>query len=165
MAIRTPVSVNEYLRTSYPNPEPEYRDGEIEERSVPDYKHGAAQANLSALFLRERGRRLYPATETRLQLSPERYLIPDVAVFSPVPPTERFPSSPPLIVIEVLSDDDRMSQVREKLAEYKAWGVPHVWLVDPGTRRLYVCAATLHEVTSLDLPDLGLRLTPSDIFD
>jgi Uma2 family endonuclease len=68
-------------------------------------------------------------------------------------------------VIEVLSDDDRMSQVREKLAEYRVWGVPHVWLVDPRTRRLYACEAILHEVTSLDLPDLGLSLAPSDIFD
>jgi Uma2 family endonuclease len=165
MAIRTPVPVEEYLRTRYPNPEPEYRDGEIEERSVPDYKHGAAQASLAAFFRRERARRFYPATETRLELSPDRYVIPDVAVFYPVPPTERFPSSPPLIVIEVLSDDDRMSQVREKLAEYRVWGVPHVWLVDPRTRRLYACEAILHEVTSLDLPDVGLSLAPSDIFD
>jgi len=51
----------------------------------------------------------------------------------------RVPDAPPLLVAEVLSLDDRLTAVREKLEEYKAWGVAHVWLVDPHTKRLYMC--------------------------
>ncbi len=42
-----------------------------------------------------------------------RYPIPDVAVFCPVDPAG-VPETPPLVAIEILSPDDRMSDVREK---------------------------------------------------
>jgi hypothetical protein len=35
------------------------------------------------------------------------------------------PDTPPLIAIEILSPDDLLTEVREKLEEYRAWGVPH----------------------------------------
>ena len=166
MATKAAVPVEEYLQASYPNPDPEYRDGEIVERSVPDYKHGATQSNLAAFFRQHRTRhRLFVAVETRLRVGPRRFMIPDVTVFHPEPPAERFPSSPPLVVIEVLSDDDPMSSVREKLEEYRAWGVRHVWVVDPQGHRLYECDSGLHEVDALRLPDLGLEVTPTDAFD
>lgn len=75
------------------------------------------------------------------------------------------PDAPPLLVAEVLSFDDRLTAVREKLEEYKAWGVPHVWLVDPHGRRLYVCDKALMEVTSLQMPELSIELLPGRIFD
>ena len=75
------------------------------------------------------------------------------------------PDSPPLVAIEVLSPDDRLSAVREKLQEYRAWGVPHVWLVDPHSRRLYNCDTGLTEVTSFAVPELGVNLGPAEIFD
>jgi Uma2 family endonuclease len=73
------------------------------------------------------------------------FLIPDVAVFYPHEPG-LVPDTPPLIAIEILSPDDRLTKVREKLEEYRAWGVPHVWLVDPHSRRLYSCDEGLREV-------------------
>jgi Uma2 family endonuclease len=91
-------------------------------------------------------------------------LIPDVAVFYPTEPS-RVPDAPPLLVAEVLSLDDRLTAVREKLEEYKAWGVPHVWLVDPHGKRLYICDKGLMEVTSLQVPELGIELQPDRIFD
>jgi Uma2 family endonuclease len=91
-------------------------------------------------------------------------LIPDVAVFYPHEPA-RVPDTPALVVVEVLSLDDRLTAVREKLEEYKAWGVPHVWLVDPHTKRLYMRDQGLVEVTSLRIPELGIELLPNRIFD
>jgi Uma2 family endonuclease len=55
--------------------------------------------------------------------------------------------------------------VREKLEEYKSWGVPHVWLVDPHTKRLYMCDQVLVEVTSLQIPELSIELLPNQIFE
>jgi len=65
----------------------------------------------------------------------------------------------------VLSLDDRLTAVREKLEEYKAWGVAHVWLVDPHTKRLYMCDKVLVEVTSLQIPELSIELLPNQIFE
>ena len=58
-----------------------------------------------------------------------------------------------------------MPDVRNKLAEYRAWGVSHVWLVDPHSRRLYTCDAELFEVSTLRIPELNIEVTPADIFE
>jgi Uma2 family endonuclease len=139
MGVSTGVSVEEYLHSSFPGIDREYRDGALVERSMPDYLHGKTQALLNALFMALRKElRLYPCSETRMKLRAGRFLIPDVAVFHPDEPG-LVPDTPPLIAIEILSPDDRLSEVREKLEECRAWGVPHVWLVDPHSRRLYNC--------------------------
>jgi Uma2 family endonuclease len=93
------------------------------------------------------------------------YLIPDVAVFWPSAPTLLVPDCPPLVAIEILSPDDRLSAVREKLQECRAWGVPHVWLVEPHSRRLYTCDTGLTEVNSFAIPELSAELGRGDIFE
>jgi len=164
MGAKTAISVEQYLHTSFPDLDREYRDGEIVERSLPDYLHGRAQGALFAFFWALRSKfPLFPCVETRMRLRSNLVLIPDVAVFYPTEPPP-VPETPPLIVIEVLSADDRMSAVREKLDEYKQWGATHVWLVDPRARRLYTCDANLVEVTALRVPELGIELLPEQIF-
>jgi Uma2 family endonuclease len=164
MGASTAVSIEDYLRTSFPDLDREYRDGEIVERSMPDYLHGKAQLLLGIFFAMLRRRLpLFPASETRLRMGP-KVLIPDLSVFYPNEPPNQ-PTEPPLIAIEILSPDDRLSAVREKLEEYRAWGVPHVWLVDPHSRRLYTCEAGLTEVASLKVPELEIELKPADVFD
>ena len=165
MGVHTAISVDEYLHTAFPGVDREYRDGEIIERSLPDYLHGKCQGLLVAFFIALRKRySLYPCTETRMRLRPGRVLIPDVAVFHRNEPP-RVPDTPPLLIIEILSLDDPMTDVRDKLEEYRAWGVPHVWLVDPNSRRLYTCEGALAEVPSLKIAELEVILKPSDIFD
>ena len=75
------------------------------------------------------------------------------------------PDAPPLLVAEVLSVDAPLTTVREKLEEYKAWGVRHVWLVDPHSQRMYTCDAALTQVQTLRVPELNLVITPADIFE
>ena len=165
MGAKTAIPVEEYLHTSFPGVDPEYRDGELVERAMPDYLHGRTQALLSFFFEALRRKlSVYVSVETRIKLREGLYLIPDVAVFWPSKPG-LVPDSPPLVAIEVLSQDDRLASVREKLQQYRAWGVPHVWLVDPHSRRLYICDSGLTEVTSLAIPELNLQLASLDIFD
>lgn len=38
------VSVDEYLHTSFPDLDREYRDGELVERTLPDYLHGSRKS-------------------------------------------------------------------------------------------------------------------------
>ena len=48
------------------------------------------------------------------------------------------PDTPPFVVIEILSKDDRYAEVIQKLDEYREWGVPNIWLIDPITKHLSV---------------------------
>jgi Uma2 family endonuclease len=164
MSARTGVPVEEYLHTSFPGVDKEYRDGELVERSLPTYQHGRIQGVLFALFFALRPRvAVYPCVETRMKVRTGLYRIPDVSVFFLDEPPE-VPESPPLIAIEILSQDDRMASAREKLEEYRNWGVKHVWLVDPQSQRMYTCDGGLAEVAKLTVPELNLEIQPSDIF-
>lgn len=80
MATKSAVSLEDYLHTSYPIPDPEYRDGEIVERGAPDYTHGRTQLKLGSFFeaCREQ-HRLFAAVATRVRVGPVRVLVPDVA--------------------------------------------------------------------------------------
>jgi Uma2 family endonuclease len=78
---------------------------------------------------------------------------------------DSYPDQPPFVALEILSLDDKFTELREKLETYRQWGVPHVWLVDPYSRRMYTCDAGLMEVPTLQIPELSLTLTPAEIFD
>jgi len=165
MGAKTGLSVEEYLHTSFPDLDREYRDGELVERSLPDYLHGKTQLLLAGFFAALRKQlSIFPCTETRMKIRTGRYAIPDLAVFWPEEPP-RVPETPPLIAIEILSLDDRLAEVRDKLEEYKAWGVAHVWLVDPQSRRMYTCETGLVEAQSLKISELGVEITGPDIFE
>jgi Uma2 family endonuclease len=166
MGIKAALPVEEYLRTSYPDLDKEYRDGELVERSLPDYLHSRTQGLL--VMLLGALRKVFPVfvcPELRVQVRPGLIRIPDVSVYYPNEPQERVPAAPPFVAIEILSPDDRMTDVRNKLAEYRAWGVSHVWRVDPHSKRMYTCDAELVEVSTLKIPQLGIEVTPADIFE
>jgi len=166
MGAKSAISAEQYLRTSFPDLDKEYRDGEIVERSLPDYLHAKTQGLLVAFFAALRKRLpVFVCPELRLRVRQGLYLIPDVSVFYQDEPQQRVPETPPLLAIEILSSDDRLTKVREKLEEYRTWGVPHVWLVDPYAKRMYTCDAGLNEVPSLRIPELGIEVTPADIFE
>ena len=166
MGARAGISVDEYLHTSFPDLDREYRDGKLVERCVPDYLHGRTQALLLVFFEPLRKKlSFYACSETRVKVREGLYLIPDVSVFRPSPPPSSVPDQPPFIAVEILSPDDRLNAVREKLEEYKSWGVAHVWLVDPHSRRMYTCDAGLTEVPFLRIPELGVEVRPGEIFE
>ncbi len=166
MGAKTAASLDEYLRTSFPDLDREFRDGEIVERASPDRLHSRTQV-LIAFFFEALRKRLsvFAHTELCLRLREGLVLIPDVCVYWPEEPASRFPDVPPLVAIEILSADDRLTAVRDKLEEYRAWGVQHVWLVDPHSRRMYTCNAGLTEVATLRVPEIDAELTPGDIFE
>ena len=165
MGAKTGLSVQEYLHTSFPDLDREYRDGEVLERSLPDYLHGKTQLLLAAFFAALRKRlSIFPCTETRMRIRSRRYVIPDLAVFWPDEPSG-VPEIPPPVAVEILSLDDRLAEVRDKLEEYKTWGVPHVWLVDPHSRRMYTYQAGLIELPALQISELGVEVTGRDIFE
>ena len=165
MGTKAALPVAEYLRTAFPDLDKEYRDGVLVERSLPDYLHSKTQRLLIVLLSSlEKVFPVFVSPELRLRVRPGLYRIPDVSVFFPNEPQEGVPSTPPFVAIEILSPDDRMTDVRNKLAEYREWGVTHVWLVDPHSKRMYTCDAELVEVSTLKISELDLELKPADIF-
>ena len=166
MKSKAALPVEEYLHTSFPDLDKEYRDGELVERSLPDYLHSKTQGLLVALFVALR--KTFPVfvcPELRVRVRTGLIRIPDISVYYPHEPKERVPTTPPFVAIEILSPDDRMAIVRSKLAEYRTWGASHVWLVDPHSKRMYTYDAELVEVLTRQIPELNLELTPADIFE
>ena len=100
-----------------------------------------------------------------MRLSGDLFRIPDLAVFAAAPPLEQAPSSPPLIVVEIASPDDHLQDFLQKLEEYRAWGVRHVWVVEPELKKFYVYTATgLTQVSQFDLPQFGFLVIAAELF-
>jgi hypothetical protein len=51
MGAKSAIPAEEYLHTSFPGVDPEYREGELFERAIPDYLHGRTQL-LLGIFLK-----------------------------------------------------------------------------------------------------------------
>jgi Uma2 family endonuclease len=154
-----------YLRSTF-EPDAEFVRGEIAERSTADYLHSKIQGLLLIWFGRLMERhRVQPCPELRMRLGPGVYRVPDISLIAGPEPEVRFPDTPPLVTVEIVSLDDRYSDVVEKLEEYREWGVPHVWLVDPHKKRLSVYNESgLQDVTSLTLPEYNFEIPAEQLF-
>lgn len=137
MPVATQVSVSEYLKTSY-DPDCDYVDGEVVERKVGERTHARAQGvSLSLLMGQEKLLGVTVLPEQRVQVKPTRFRIPDICVLAPGAPREEIITHPPFLCVEVLSKDDTMSAIMERVEDYLAMGVPNVWIVDPWRHRGY----------------------------
>jgi Uma2 family endonuclease len=138
MATLSPISLQQYLETSY-RPDREYVDGELRERQVGKYEHARIQALLTAWFVNhERDWHIAAVTEQRMQVRQDRIRIPDVAILLPGPHPEIL-VDPPLLVVEILSPDDTYSDTQERAHDYRNMGVETVWIIDPKTRSGRMC--------------------------
>lgn len=166
MATQAFVSPAQYLAMSFDGLDREYVDGELKERGMPTYLHARIQARLCELFgkLGEQFP-VFAAPELRLSLDANRlYRIPDLSVFAGAEPREPIPSHPPLIAIEIVSPDDRLSDTLQKFEEYRNWGIRHIWMVDPQAKRLFVYDGHgLHGVDQLELPEFAFVIRPADL--
>ncbi len=135
------IPVVEYLASSY-RPDCDYLEGEVRERNLGDQLHSIVQAFFTGVFRvnsRTWGVRALP--EMRVQVRLERYRVPDVCVIGRQTAFERILTRPPLLCIEVLSPGDSLSELQERVDDYAAMGVQHIWAVDPMRRRAYIASA------------------------
>ena len=160
-------TVREYLRTSW-SPDREFVDGRIEERNLGEKEHSLIQRYLTFLFMLKRaewGVEVFP--ELRTQTRTTRFRVPDVLVMRAVDKFERYVTQPPLIAIEILSPEDRLSAMQAKAAEYRQFGVENIWIIDPEPRIAYrYSGSALEEVHTGELivPDSPIRLVLSEMF-
>ena len=72
---------------------------------------------------------------------------------------------PPCVAVEILSPGDTATRLREKLLEYRALGVPHIWVIDPYARAISEFSSDgLRDVRSMLMPELGIEITPAEVF-
>ena len=53
-------------------------------------------------------------------------------------PIEPVFTQPRLICIEILSKDDGLRDMQERVTDYRNPGVPNVWILDPVSHRVYI---------------------------
>ncbi len=160
-------TVREYLRTSW-SPDREFVDGRIEERNLGEKEHSIIQRYLTFLFDLKRvewGVKVFP--ELRTQTRATRFRVPDVLVVRAGEKFERYVTEPPLIAIEILSPEDTLRAMQAKAAEYRLFGIEHIWIIDPEPRIAYRYAdAALEEVRTgeLSVPGTPIRVVLSEMF-
>jgi Uma2 family endonuclease len=164
MATTTFVPIETYLRTER-EPDCEYVDGAIVERPMPEYDHSTWQFAL-LLFFSANGRKwnIRARAELRTQVSPTRFRVPDVTVLSRSAPVEQITVTPPLAVFEILSPENTMTGMLEKLADYERMGISGIWVIEPKKHVAYgYSAGKLETVQTLGLPTLGVTFTLENI--
>lgn len=125
------VPLEEYLRGCY-KPDRDFVNGELQERNLGEIEHSEMQLAILLWFVRHAEQwRITPLPEMRVQISGDHYRVADVAVISTDAPREKALVTPPLIVVEILSVEDRVQRYRERLDDYLVMGIPHIWVIDP----------------------------------
>jgi len=168
MPAQDEISVEEYLRTSY-RPDCDYIDGHIEERNLGEWDHANLQTAIAIYFGNRRKQwGINVVVEQRVQVSPTRFRIPDVCVILGEPDGQIL-RKPPFICIEVVSPEDRLNRLEQRIEDFLAMGVAYVWVIDPQTRKAYAAtqASGLFEVRTgiLATENPAIELPLNEIFE
>jgi Uma2 family endonuclease len=163
------VSVEEYLHTSY-RPDCDYVDGEVQERLWGEFDHSRAMTEiLCYLITRYPGLRRRVLPSLRVRVSATRVRVPDICVLAEDAPEEQVVMFPPVLCIEILSPEDRMTRFMEKLKDFVEMGVPACWIIDPIARRAWNAASgtsgILAETTDGVLRASGLEMVLADVLE
>jgi Uma2 family endonuclease len=165
MSSATSISVREYLTSCY-SPDRDFVDGRVEERDVGEHDHAAVQAALILWFgQRQSEWNIEVLPEQRIRVSPTKFRVPDVCLVSLDEPVEQILTKPPLACIEILSPEDTLRRMQERVDDYRAFGVANIWVLDPATQRGYDCRSSgFLGATDFAIPDTPIRLVLSELF-
>jgi len=165
MSSTTSISVTEYLSSSY-SPDRDFVDGRVEERNVGEHDHAAVQAALILWFGRRQNEwNIEVLPEQRIRISPQRYRVPDICVVSLEEPVEQILTKPPLACIEILSPEDTLRRMQDRVSDYRDFGVPNIWVLDPDTEKGYDCTSSgFLDATEFTIVGTPIRLVLSELF-
>jgi Uma2 family endonuclease len=144
MATTSGLTLEQFLSREETKPASEYACGAVFQKPMPDGPHAAIQ-----LFL---GVMLYPFlartglgrafTELRCVFGPpgrQRAYVPDfVYVAQSKLPIPRHLQAAPDLAVEILSPDQHMPALLDKIQFYLLYGVQMVWVIDPATASVAV---------------------------
>jgi len=160
------ISPGEYLSTVY-EPDCEYVDGELVERNTGELEHSGLLGIIMPLLYNQRlqyGIHIFPVLH--IQVAATRYRVPDITVTTQKV-RGRILREPPFLCIEVLPPEDRASRIESKIDDYLAFGVRHVWIIDPRLRKgwSYTREGRRESTEVLATSDPHLTLSLKEIFD
>jgi len=95
----------------------------------------------------EQGWQIQVLPDMPVPLKRERFRIPDVRRCAVLNTDMRIVTTTPLVVVEVLSPEDRIANYNQRIADYLDMGIRGIWVVNPETRKGWDCPA-----------EIGLRL-------
>jgi Uma2 family endonuclease len=91
--------------------------------------------------------------------------VPDVCLVSLDHPVEQVLTRPPLACIEILSPEDTLSRMQQRVKDYRQFGVANIWILDPATQTGYDCTASgFLDVKEFAIPNTSIGLVLSEIF-
>ena len=162
------IPVEVYLRTTY-HPDQEYIDGHLLERNLGEIPHSRLQGFFAWIFRQHEAEwKVSALPEQRVQVAPDRYRIPDICIIPLRTEDKRIVRSAPLLCIEVLSWDDRMGEMQERVDDYLRMGVRAVWIVDPRRRRAFLTTpdgVVTPVADKLVVSGTAIEVAVSDIFN
>jgi len=159
------MSLDLYLKSSF-EPDAEYVDGVIEERPMGEWNHANWQAAILEFFRRQRIEwKIRAVAELRVQVSKNRYRVPDVTILDRNLPIEQIVTCAPIAVFEVLSPEDSINRMMAKLADYERMGIKTILILDPKGQHFRYIAGRLKPLSPepFDLPNSACRFDLSAI--
>ncbi len=161
------VPLEEYLSASY-HPDADYVDGEIEERHLGEYEHARLQFILAGIFLQhEAAWNVRGVTEQRIAITSSRVRVCDVCLIDRNAARERVLRHPPLLCVEIVSPEDRLSRAEIVLRDYLNIGVQDIWLLDPirqAAHRFDAQGLHMANANVLTVPGTSIRLDLAEAF-
>jgi Uma2 family endonuclease len=165
MSSTTSISIAEYLSTNY-RPDRDFIDGRVEERNLGEHDHAAVQAALVLWFgQRQNEWHIEVLPEQRMRISPTRFRVPDICLVSLDEPVEQILTRPPLACIEILSPEDTLRRMQQRVDDYRDFGIGNIWVLDPATQKGYDCTSSgFLEATEFSISGTPIRLVLSELF-
>ncbi len=167
MASATLISVSEYLATTY-RPDRDFLDGVLKERNMGEQPHARIQMILGTIFNNHRREwQVRVLAEQRVQTSTDHYRIADVCVLRSSDPKDPVVRVAPLLCIEILSKDDSLGDLQERVDDYAGLGVQHIWAIDPWKRRGWLASnrGFLQPADGvLRIPNTPIEVSLADLF-
>ena len=165
MSSTTSISMSEYLNSSN-RPDSEFINGRLESRNLGEHDHAAVQAALILWFGQHQDEwNIEVLPEQRIRISPTKFRVPDICLVSLNEPVEQILTRPPLACIEILSPEDTLRRMQERINDYRDLGVANIWVLDPATQRGYDCQASgFLNATEFAIPSTPIRLVLSQLF-
>jgi Uma2 family endonuclease len=91
--------------------------------------------------------------------------VPDVCVFAGTKPAEQVPTRPLFICIEILSRDQSISDMQDRVQDFLEFGVPYVWILDPKPQRAWqYTPGEMRQVAELRSEDPAILVPLEEIF-
>jgi len=158
------MTADELLNLPRGNFRYELVEGELRQMSPAGHNHGRIAIRLTvplAQYAEEHGLGEVYAAETgfKLKSNPDTVRAPDIAFVrqervEEVGEAKGYWPGPPDLAVEVVSPDDRVAAVEEKVAEWLEFGTPLVWVISPKLHTVTVYRSLTDIVTLTEKDEL-----------